>query len=237
MLRRRLANHDQQRKATSSRPGRRFRRAQSAFLLRSKLGDRVDITLVSDKDEFLFKPNTIYIPFGGSVESLLIHSIPSRQASDPPGERFVRITRQGAGRSESVGKSSVRLSRAGHGRRYKSRGGPGARRQRGDDLDARRDERTRCPARRPRREVLGGGASEAAVPRPPEQQVRRPPVRDRAHAGDLAAARGAREPRRDHLGEYEPAYIQPLVRRSTRVSSRSSTSAGSRDTPAGGSAR
>ena len=61
-----------------------FAGLESAFLLRSKLGDRVDITLVSDKDEFLFKPNTIYIPFGGSVESLLI------PLDTPAGKRQIR---------------------------------------------------------------------------------------------------------------------------------------------------
>ena len=52
--------------------GGSFAGLESAFLLRQKLGDRAAITLVSDRDEFLFKPNTIYIPFGGSEESLLI---------------------------------------------------------------------------------------------------------------------------------------------------------------------
>ena len=49
-----------------------FAGLESAFLLRQKLGARAEITLVSDRDEFLFKPNTIYIPFGASEESLLI---------------------------------------------------------------------------------------------------------------------------------------------------------------------
>ena len=49
-----------------------FAGLESAFLLRKLLGDHVAITLVSDRDEFLFKPNTIYIPFGGSEQSLLI---------------------------------------------------------------------------------------------------------------------------------------------------------------------
>ena len=49
-----------------------FAGLESAFLLRSRLGDRADITLVSDRDAFLFKPNTIYIPFGAKPESLLI---------------------------------------------------------------------------------------------------------------------------------------------------------------------
>jgi NADH dehydrogenase FAD-containing subunit len=49
-----------------------FAGLESAFLLRARLGDRADITLVSDKHEFLFKPNTIYIPFGTDPASLLI---------------------------------------------------------------------------------------------------------------------------------------------------------------------
>ena len=49
-----------------------FAGLESAFLLRAKLGERADITLVCDRDEFLFKPNTIYMPFGADVESLLI---------------------------------------------------------------------------------------------------------------------------------------------------------------------
>lgn len=49
-----------------------FAGLETAFLLRSQIGDRVDVTLVSDSDEFLFKPNTIYIPFGADPASLLI---------------------------------------------------------------------------------------------------------------------------------------------------------------------
>ncbi len=37
---------------------------ETAFYLRMLAKDKVDISLVSDKDYFLFKPNTIYIPFG-----------------------------------------------------------------------------------------------------------------------------------------------------------------------------
>jgi sulfide:quinone oxidoreductase len=49
-----------------------FAGLESAFLLRSELRDEVRISLVSDQDTFLFKPNTIYIPFGRDPESLLI---------------------------------------------------------------------------------------------------------------------------------------------------------------------
>ena len=41
---------------------------EAAFYLRYKLGDRADMTLVSDQPYFLFKPNTIYIPFGADPE-------------------------------------------------------------------------------------------------------------------------------------------------------------------------
>jgi len=43
---------------------------EAAFYLRMRLGDRAAITLVSDREEFLFKPNTIYIPFGLDPERL-----------------------------------------------------------------------------------------------------------------------------------------------------------------------
>lgn len=49
-----------------------FAGLESAFLLRSQLGEKVAITLVSDQRDFLFKPNTIYLPFGGELEPLLI---------------------------------------------------------------------------------------------------------------------------------------------------------------------
>jgi sulfide:quinone oxidoreductase len=34
---------------------------EATFYLRHKLGDAVDLTLVSERDYFLFRPNTIYI--------------------------------------------------------------------------------------------------------------------------------------------------------------------------------
>ena len=45
---------------------------EAAFYLRMKLGERADITLVSDRDYFLFKPNTIYIPFGLDPDRLKV---------------------------------------------------------------------------------------------------------------------------------------------------------------------
>ncbi|MFA5862502.1 MAG: FAD-dependent oxidoreductase, partial [Candidatus Thermoplasmatota archaeon] len=45
---------------------------ESAFYLRMRLGKHARITLVSDRDEFLFKPNTIYIPFGKDPQELTL---------------------------------------------------------------------------------------------------------------------------------------------------------------------
>lgn len=41
-----------------------FAGLECLFYLRHKLADQVDLTLVSERDFFSFKPNTIYIPFG-----------------------------------------------------------------------------------------------------------------------------------------------------------------------------
>jgi NADH dehydrogenase FAD-containing subunit len=37
---------------------------ETAFLLRRRLGDSIDLTIVSDRDRFSFRPGTIYVPFG-----------------------------------------------------------------------------------------------------------------------------------------------------------------------------
>jgi sulfide:quinone oxidoreductase len=47
-----------------------FAGLEAAFTLRQRLGDQVDITLVSKRATFLFKPNTIYVPFGADEQSL-----------------------------------------------------------------------------------------------------------------------------------------------------------------------
>ena len=62
-----------------------FAGLESAFLLRSRLGGRARLTLVSDQPNFLFKPNTIYIPFGGRLDPLLI------PLSRPTGKRDIEL--------------------------------------------------------------------------------------------------------------------------------------------------
>ena len=45
---------------------------ETAFGLRLLVGDRAEITLVSDQDHFLFKPNSIYVPFGLDPDRLKV---------------------------------------------------------------------------------------------------------------------------------------------------------------------
>ena len=50
--------------------GSGFGGLETAFYLRKRLGRHVDLTVVSNSEQFLFKPNTIYVPFGKPVEEL-----------------------------------------------------------------------------------------------------------------------------------------------------------------------
>ena len=59
-----------------------FAGLETAFYLRAKLGDRARLTLVSDRPDFLFKPNTIYIPFGANPASLRIPLAPPAAKRD-----------------------------------------------------------------------------------------------------------------------------------------------------------
>ena len=45
---------------------------ECAFLLRMRARDHVDIRLVSDREDFVFRPNSIYVPFGKDPASLLV---------------------------------------------------------------------------------------------------------------------------------------------------------------------
>ncbi len=49
-----------------------FAALETAFLLRMRTHDHVDIRLVCDSDRFVFRPNSIYVPFGGDPESLYV---------------------------------------------------------------------------------------------------------------------------------------------------------------------
>lgn len=45
---------------------------ETLFALCQRLGDRVDLTLVADRDDFEFRPSTVYVPFGGAEDDLQI---------------------------------------------------------------------------------------------------------------------------------------------------------------------
>jgi NADH dehydrogenase FAD-containing subunit len=66
--------------------GTGFGGLEAAFYLRKRLGKRAQITVVSENDTFLFKPNTIYIPFGKPPEAFVF---PLRQVFDKRHMPFV----------------------------------------------------------------------------------------------------------------------------------------------------
>jgi len=49
-----------------------FAGLEAAFLLRMRLGERVRIALISEAERFVFRPNSIYIPFGADPDSLVV---------------------------------------------------------------------------------------------------------------------------------------------------------------------
>ena len=63
-----------------------FAGLETAFLLQHRLHGAVDITVVSDKDYFVFRPNTIYIPFGADPAQL---NIPLAHPTDRRGIKLV----------------------------------------------------------------------------------------------------------------------------------------------------
>jgi NADH dehydrogenase FAD-containing subunit len=84
--------------------GGEFGGLESVFYLRKRIGRRADLTLVSDRDEFLFKPNTIYIPFGKEPERFVfklppaldrrhIHFVQARAENVNPAKKSVVTSR------------------------------------------------------------------------------------------------------------------------------------------------
>ncbi len=80
---------------------------EAAFYLRWRLAQQADITLVSDRDHFLFKPNTIYIPFGLDPEKLTIPSTgrPGARGSPSPRPQRGRSTRPRSWSTPTTGPS------------------------------------------------------------------------------------------------------------------------------------
>lgn len=52
--------------------GAGFAGLETAFLLRMRLRDAADITVVSERESFTFRPNSIYVPFGADPSDLVV---------------------------------------------------------------------------------------------------------------------------------------------------------------------
>jgi NADH dehydrogenase FAD-containing subunit len=52
--------------------GAGFAGLETAFLLRMRLRDRADLTVVSEQQAFTFRPNAIYVPFGADPADLVV---------------------------------------------------------------------------------------------------------------------------------------------------------------------
>jgi sulfide:quinone oxidoreductase len=65
---------------------------ETAFDLRLLVGGRAQITLVSDSDSFLFKPNSIYVPFGLDPEKL---KVPLARPASRKGIELIQARAQG----------------------------------------------------------------------------------------------------------------------------------------------
>ncbi len=84
---------------------------EAAFYLRMRLGDRARISLVSDQDHFLYKPNTIYIPFGMDPERLKIPLARPTQRKDITSSRPTLVKSiPGRRRSWSMARSCRMIS-------------------------------------------------------------------------------------------------------------------------------
>jgi NADH dehydrogenase FAD-containing subunit len=86
--------------------GAGFAGLETAFLLRMRLRDSAQITVVSDRPAFTFRPNAIYVPFGADPDDLLVDlskAFDHRQirffhdtvAGVDPGAREVRLAEGG----------------------------------------------------------------------------------------------------------------------------------------------
>src|SRR6266540_562914 len=86
---------------------------EAAFYLRDKVKGAAAVTIVSDRESFLFKPNTIYIPFGMDPAKLTIPLRPALAKQDmafvhgratavDPQRKTVTVQRTGAGEASDA---------------------------------------------------------------------------------------------------------------------------------------
>jgi sulfide:quinone oxidoreductase len=83
--------------------GAGFAGLETAFLLRMRLRDRADLTVVSERAAFTFRPNAIYVPFGADPDDLVV------DLSKPFDRRHVEFV-QGSVRGVDPNAHAVRLA-------------------------------------------------------------------------------------------------------------------------------
>lgn len=64
-----------------------FAGLETAFSLRQRLKDKVALTLVTDRPDFVFTPSTIYVPFGGAEDDLRL------PVAEPAARRGIEVRR------------------------------------------------------------------------------------------------------------------------------------------------
>lgn len=74
-----------------------FAGLETAFTLRSHLGKRVDLLLIADQHDFVFKPNSIYLPFGGDEEKIHV------PLTEPATRRDIDLIRSSLARVDTGG--------------------------------------------------------------------------------------------------------------------------------------
>jgi len=179
--------------------GAGFGGLETAFYLRMLVGKKARISLVSDRRCFLFKPNSIYVPFGLDPGKL-------RVPLDGAARKGIDLH---LGRASEVDTESRRVQVDGTAIPYDFLVVATGAGMRADEVPGLAENAlsTWTPIDMLRLRVGFESLVEAAernerrraLPHPTQQQVRRPALRDRLDAGQLAAAQGAARLDRDHV--------------------------------------
>ena len=204
--------------ATDARPevlvlGGGFGGLETAFYLRTAVKDRAKLTLVSDTDHFLFKPNTIYIPFGMNPEKL---KIPLAKPTHRKDIDFIQATAREIDperKTVAVGDRQIRYDYlvVATGAGMRSEEVPGLAEHAETIWTVEDMLRLRGALERLVSDVAAGPAPQRAVSHSAQQQVLRPALRNRPDAGYLAPpARGA--PAGGYRLEYLRAQLHPGLR-------------------------
>ena len=193
-----------------------FAALEAAFLLRMRLRDRVEIKLVSDSDQFLFRPNSIYVPFGADPASLLVGPAQAASAggTSPSSAGTVAEVDPDAQARHAGRRPAVRLRQAGRRDRrgHPRRGGAGPRGARGHDLDVRLDARRAAALRAgARARARAASAQRVLFLVPPNNKCSGPLYEIVMMLETWLRRRGRSRQRRDHVVDLR-AVVHPGLR-------------------------